>query len=206
MAPAQSPFAYADPVPLLLRFDPHGVAPTANGPVSLTTVACDNLQFSRLEMDDGNRIDSLSTDLAHGPSGRLVLRLDAAVPLEQVSVTLFRRLFAPVSGFVQVSWSRDGQDYTQLLFASDKDATGPDGFETGRLMEVDLRDNPARRLSLRLLLQDEAAVFIESKEPPWRRFEIVSYLAAGAGQGSGAPTPEAINKPAWPADPAPSPD
>lgn len=184
VSPADKPFAYADPIPLILRLAPEGVPPAVNGPVSLTTQESENLLFARREMEGGNRIDILLPDLARDPVGRLVLRLDAAVPLDQVSVTLFRRLFAPVSGFVQFAWSRDGTNYTPLLFASDQDAPPGEGFETGRLMEIDLRDNPARRLYFRLLLRNEAWIFTESKQPPWRRFEIVCYPSAGAGPGS----------------------
>lgn len=175
--PAEVPFAYADPVRLNLQLGPQGVAPMASGPVSLTTVESRNLEFFSMDMAGANRIDILHPDLAHGPTGELVLRLDAAAPLAQVSVTLFRRLFPPVNGFMQWAWSRDGVSYTPLLFAAQTDAAGPEGFEVNRLVELDLRDNPARQLYFKLLLHNEAWIFTESKDPPWRRFEIVCYPA-----------------------------
>ena len=76
---------------------------------------------------------------------------------------------------MQLAWSRDDQDYRTVLFASDKDVTAPEGFEVNRLVELDLRDAPARRLYLRLVLRNEAQIFVESKDPPWRRFEVVGY-------------------------------
>lgn len=180
VSPTDVPFAYADPIPLLLRLAPEGVAPVSNGPVSVTTVASENLRFMTREMEGGNRIAILHPDLHQGPDASLVLRLDAAVPLDQVSLTLFRRLFAPVNGFVQLAWSRDGVDYTPLLFASDSDAPAAEAFETGRLVELDLRQAPARRIYLRLLLHNAVWIFAESKASPWRRFEIVCYPAATA--------------------------
>ncbi|MHC1791357.1 GDSL-type esterase/lipase family protein [Solidesulfovibrio sp.] len=178
LSPAEAPFDYANPSRLDVRLGPKGAVAAASGPVALTTVGRHNLAFSSLDMPGDNRIDILHADLAHGPTGELILRLDAAVPLDQVSVTLFRRLFPPANGFVQFSWSRDGVSYTPLLFASDTDAAGPEGFEVNRLMELDLRGNPAGRLYFKLLLHNEAWIFTESKAPPWRRFEIVCYPAA----------------------------
>lgn len=178
--PTDAPFAYADPIPLLLRLAPEGVAPASNGPVAVTAVASENLRFMTRDMEDGNRIAILRPDLDHGPGGSLVLRLDSAVPLDQVSLTLFRRLFTPLNGYIQLAWSRDGVDYTPLLFASDSDAPVEEAFETGRLVELDLRQAPAKRLYFRLLLHNAVWIFAESKASPWRRFEIVCYPAATA--------------------------
>mgnify|MGYP001447690821 CR=1 FL=1 len=179
VAPLVRSFGYVGPLTLDLRFDGDAVAPARKGPVSITTIRSHNLVPWAIDMGGGNRISGLKADLARDPVGELVLRLDSQVPLDQVSVTFFRRLFPPVNGFVQLAWSRDDKDYRTMLFASDKDVAAPEDFEVNRLVEVDLRDQPARQLYLRLVLRNEAQIFGESKYPPWRRFEVVCYPSPG---------------------------
>ncbi len=179
--PAEAAFDYADPVVLNLRFGPQGVLPAANGPMRVATARVDNLTSWSVDIGNGqNTIGGLTPDVLKGPVGELVLRLDADVPLDQVSVTMFRKLSPPVNGYVELGWSREDRDYKTLLFASDKDVPEPEGYESGRLAEIDLRDAPAKRLYLRLVLRNEARIFTESKEPPWRRFEVVGYPSSRA--------------------------
>lgn len=68
-----------------------------------------------------------------------------------------------------------------LLIASDNDVPEPEGYGSGRLVEIDLRDAPAKELYLRLVLRNKARIFTESKESPWRRFEVVGYPSFRAG-------------------------
>ena len=168
-------FAYADPVSRSLRFSPFGIVSERREPMTVVPVRCDNLVFFDLQLDSGVRISGLRPDLTRKPVGELVVRIDADMPLDMVSVTLFRRLFPPISGFVELSWSRDGVRYQQLQFVSDNAGKATTGFENGRLSEIDLRKAPCTRLYLRLSLRNEAYVFREEGASPWRRFEIVGY-------------------------------
>jgi|GEM_PF-1705283 len=209
VAPVSRAFDYSGPVSLNLRFDGQGgVLPARNGPVAVATVSSDNLTV-RVDKGAGNDIAALMADLRRGPTGRLVLRLDSDVPLAQVSLTFFRRLFPPINGFVQLEWSRDGEAYEALAFASDKDVPAPESLETSRLVELDLRDKPARQLYFRIVLRNEAWIFVESREPPWRRFEVVCYPAgetAGQARGEAALSPETTDRPGWPDGREPGPD
>ncbi|BAH73770.1 SGNH/GDSL hydrolase family protein [Solidesulfovibrio magneticus] len=173
--PAAAAFAYADPIVRVLRFSPEGIAAERQEPMTVVPVRSDNLAFFDVTMEGGNHISGLRPDLRFKPTGELVVRIDADMPLDMVSVTLFRRVFPPVNGFVQLSWSRDGTRYEQLQFVSDSAGDGAAGFENGRLSEIDLRQAPCARLYLRLVVHNEACVFGETSDPPWRRFEIVGY-------------------------------
>ncbi|KHK01821.1 SGNH/GDSL hydrolase family protein [Desulfovibrio sp. TomC] len=184
--PCAVPFGYQNPIALTLALGPQGILPAGNGPVSVTPIHNENLEFFSVDMAGGNRIDGLRPDLAHGPFGELLVRLESTVPLDQVTVTLFSRLFAPASGYMELAWSRDNTVFRQLQFASDKDLKEPEGFEASRFSELDLRTEPARQLYLRLRLRDQAWVFAESITPPWRRFEIVCYPTETPGQGATA--------------------
>ncbi len=177
VAPAAAPFDYADPVPLRLTFAKQGVLPVQAGPVSVRTLWAQNLVYWETEVS-GNRIRGLKSDLSRGAVGHLVLGLESSRPLARVSLTLFRRLFTPQDGFVSLSWSRDGVRYENLLSMSSQDVAGPEAFETGRFVELDFRDNPASRLYLKIDLRNEAVIFAEDKEPPWRRFEVICYPVA----------------------------
>lgn len=172
---AADAFAYADPIVRILRFSPLGVVAEEQEPMTVAPVRCDNLDFFDVTMEDGNHIIGLRPDLRRKPTGELVVRLDADMPLDMVSVTLFRRLFPPANGFVELSWSRDGVRYEQVQFVSDSAGEEAAGFENGRLSEIDLRRAPCARLYLRLVMHNEACVFGETAVPPWRRFEIVGY-------------------------------
>ena len=86
-----------------------------------------------------------------GP-GTLVLEdrpnpsINPALPLEQVSVTFFRRLFAPVSGFVQLAWSRDGRS---VLFSANLAKDWERDLLNSDLHEVSIDTREVRALTSR---------------------------------------------------------
>ncbi|EFL50332.1 lipolytic protein G-D-S-L family [Solidesulfovibrio fructosivorans JJ]] len=204
IAPARRAFDYADPVRLNLKFGPRCVAPAQNGPVRIRAVRCDNLVPWTVDIRHGrNRISGLRPDVTRGPLGTLTLRVESEKPMAQVSVTFFRKFAPPVNGYAQLSWSRGGSDYTTLQFASEKDVAAPESFETSRLAEIDLREKPARVVFLKLELRNEARIFKESLDPPWRRFEVVCYPADSSSE---TVSRAATDRRASPADRAPGPD
>lgn len=199
--PVWPAFGYERPLVLDLPFTGHGLAPVRQGPLRVSVVRSRNLvPWSVDTGHGGNRISGLRPDVSQGPLGELVLRLDADMPLDQVTVTLFRKLAPPVNGYVLLGWSRHDGDYRTVLFGSDADVAKPESYETSRFTEIDLRDAPARELYLRLELRNEARIFAESVTPPWRRFEIVGYPAAQPASAA------ATDRPASPADPGQRPD
>ncbi|MEA4855916.1 GDSL-type esterase/lipase family protein [Solidesulfovibrio sp.] len=203
VAPAFPAFGYEAPMRLNLRFDGGGIVPVDRGPLRVRVVRSANLLPWAVDTGHGgNRIAGLVPDVGRGPVGELVLRLDSDTPLDQVSVTLFRKLAPPINGYVLLGWSRHDGDYKTVLFGSDADVAAPESYETSRLAEIDLRGAPARELYLRLELRNEARVFAESADPPWRRFEIVGYPARENAPVSAAAT----DRPASPAGPGPRPD
>jgi len=205
ISPAQQAFDYVDPIRLRLKFGPQGVLPAQNGPVRITAVRCDNLVPWTIDIGHGrNRITGLQPDVMRRPNGTLLLRVESEKPLAQVSVTFFRKLAPPINGYVQLSWSRRDAGYTTLQFASEKDVAAPESFETSRLAEIDLRENPAREVYLKLELRNEARIFEESLDPPWRRFEVVCYPAGDSS--SETVSREATDRRASPAGRAPGPD
>ena len=201
--PEPRAFPYAGGIRLNLSFGAHGeVLPARNGPVSITTLSSDNLK-TQVSKGTENDMISLAADLQGGPVGRLVLRLHSEIPLSWVSLTHFRRVFPPINGFVSLAWSRDGKDYVPLSMASNEDTPAAEGLEHNRLVELDLRDHPATQLYFQVTLRNEAWIFVESRQPPWRRFEVVCYPAAANTSGISA---ETTDRPGWPDGPGPGRD
>ncbi len=203
VAPEPRAFPYAGDIRLNLSFGAHGeVLPARNGPVSITTLASDNLK-TQVSKGAENDMISLEADLRGGPKGQLVLGLHSEVPLAWVSLTHFRRVFPPVNGSVLLSWSRDGVNFVPLTFAADTDTPPAAGLEYNRLVELDLRDHPATQLYFQVSLRNEAWIFVESRQPPWRRFEVVCYPVAANSSGISA---ETTDRRGWPDDPGPKRD
>ncbi|WP_300161262.1 SGNH/GDSL hydrolase family protein [Solidesulfovibrio sp.] len=201
--PAWPAFGYEDPIRVNLRFTDNGIAPIEKGPLRVGVVRSRNLMPWAIDTGHGrNRIKGLMPDMTRAPQAELVLRLESDTPLDQVSVTLFRKLAPPINGYVLLGWSRRDGDYATVMYGTDADVATPESYETSRLAEIDLRDAPARQLFLRLELRNEARIFAESLDPPWRRFEIVGYPAREERALSGA----AIDRPASPAGPGQRPD
>jgi hypothetical protein len=203
VVPVWPAFGYEHPMAVDLRFAKNGLEPVETGPLRVRVVRSRNLLPWSVDLAHGkNRISGIVPDMARAPVGELVLRLDADVPLDQVSLTLFRKFSPPINGYLLLGWSRHDGDYATALFASDGDVAAPEGYETSRLTEIDLRDAPTRQLYLRLELRNEVRIFGESLAPPWRRFEIVGYPATDENAVTGAAT----DRPASPADPGRRPD